>query len=466
MRKSLGGVFSKGETSEAAERTAVRLMDSDDQASLSALPEWQLVQRIAASRGFSKSEPLKNFLLYVCERSLTGDAQEIAEQRIGIRIFGRPEGYDPGDDNIVRSYARMLRKRLDAYFAGEGANEILHLLIPRGRYVPVFEIAPNARKPVAAELPAPFFVHEDSTHFADNAPDQPLVPIPKARFHWYSAAIGLLTGCVLALLIWIAARVLTAEQNSSAAHALWTQMFEPARNTLIVPADSGLGILENLTHSQISVDAYANGSFLAQMHPPEGLDWGNFNDLSNQHYTSMVALGITAALERLPEFTPDRTQIRYARAVTAEDIHNSNVILIGSVHSNPWVALFSSRFNFQLTYTPEVDRSFIVNQHPLTGEEAVYHNETNSTLNRTYGTVVYLPDAGGAGHVLLIQGLNMAATQAAANILFNKKAIAPVLTQAARRDGFLRPFELLVETTSIGAAAPEARVIATRIYPQ
>jgi hypothetical protein len=466
MRKSLDGVFSKGETSEAAERKAVRLADSDEQASLSALPEWQLVQRIAASRGFNKSELLKNFLLYVCERSLTGDAQEITEQRIGIRIFGRPEGYDPGEDNIVRSYARMMRKRLDAYFAGEGANENLRLLVPRGAYVPVFELAPNARKPVVAELPAPFSVHQGSTHSLDDAPDEPVASISKARFHWYSAVVGMLAGCVLALLIWTAAHMFTAQQNSSAAHTLWAQMFEPSRNTLIVPADSGLGIVENLTHSQISVDAYANGSFLAQMRPPEGLDWGNFNDLSSQHYTSIVDLEITAALERLPEFTPDRTQIRYARAVTAEDIHNSNVILLGSVHSNPWVALFSSRFNFQLTYTSEVDRSFIVNQHPLTGEEAVYHNETNGTLNRTYGTVVYLSDAGGAGHVLLIQGLNMAATQAAANILFNKKVIAPVLTQAARRDGFLRPFELLVETTSIGAAAPEARVIATRIYPQ
>jgi hypothetical protein len=202
------------------------------------------------------------------------------------------------------------------------------------------------------------------------------------------------------------------------------------------------------------------------MQPPNGVDWGNFNDLSSQHYTSVVDLGITAALERLPEFTPGRTQIRYARAVTAEDIHNSNVILLGSVHSNPWVSLFSNRFNFQLSYTQEVDHSFIVNQHPLAGEEAVYGNETNGTLNRTYGTVVYLPDVGGTGHVLLIQGLNMAATQAAANILFNKKAIAPVLAQAVRHDGFLRPFELLVETTSINAAAPEARIIATRVYPQ
>ena len=466
MRRSPASVLSEGDISEKGQQNATRLIGAGEHIPLSTLPEWQLVQRIASSRGFNKSELLKNFLLYVCERSLTGDAQEITEQRIGIRIFGRPEGYDPGEDNIVRSYARMLRKRLDAYFAEEGAGETLRLLVPRGGYVPAFEVVAGARKPVAAELPASFSIHENSASSAADASEEMRVSIPKVRFHWYSAALGLLAGCVLALLIWTATHVLTAERNVSAAHALWTQMFEPTRNTLIVPADSGLGIIENLTHSQVSVDAYANGSFLAQMRPPEGLDSGNFNDLSSQHYTSVVDLGITAALERLPEFIADRTQIRYARAVAAEDIHNSNVILLGSVHSNPWVALFNNRVNFQLSYTPEVDRSFIVNQHPLAGESATYRNETNGTLNRTYGTVVYLSDAGGAGHVLLIQGLNMAATQAAADILFNRKTIAPVLAQAARRDGPIRSFELLVETTSIGAAAPEARVIATRVYPQ
>jgi hypothetical protein len=465
MRKSLGSVLSEEAISETVRHKTARLTGTGKHVPLSTLPEWQLVQRIAGSGGFSKSELLKKFLLYVCEHSLTDDAQEITEQRIGIRIFGRPEGYDPGEDNIVRSYARMLRKRLEAYFAGEGAGETLHVSIPRGGYVPVFEVVPGTRKPVAAELPALPGFHENSTHAAADVLDEARVPSRKLRFHWYSAAAGLAAGCGLTLLIWAAISMIAA-RNSSAAHVLWAQMFEHTRNTLIVPADSGLGILENLTHSQVSVDAYANGSFLAQMHPPEGLDAGNFNDLSSQHYTSVVDLGITAALERLPEFIMDRTQIRYARAVTSEDIHNSNVILLGSVHSNPWVALFSNRFNFQLTYTPEVDSSYIVNQHPLAGEAMIYRNETNGALNRTYGTVVYLPDAGGAGHVLLIQGLNMAATQAAADILFNKQTIAPVLAQATRQDGLLRPFELLVETTSIGAAAPEARVIASRIYPQ
>ncbi len=348
MRRSPASVLSEAEISEKGMQGSALLTSAGEHIPLTTLPEWQLVQRIAVSRGFSKSELLKNFLLYVCERSLTGDAQEITEQRIGIRIFSRPEGYDPGEDNIVRSYARMLRKRLDAYFAEEGIGETLRLLVPRGGYVPVFEVVPGARKPVAAEAPASFSVPENSAHSVAVASGETRVPIAKVRFHWFSAAVGLLTGCVLALLIWASAYVLKTQRNLSAAHALWAQMFEPARNTLIVPADSGLGILENLTHSQVSVDAYANGSFLAQMRAPEGLDSGNFNDLSSQHYTSVVDLGITAALERMPEFIADRTQIRYARAVTAEDIHNSNVILLGSVHSNPWVALFNNQSEFSI----------------------------------------------------------------------------------------------------------------------
>jgi len=32
-------------------------------------------------------------------------------------VFGRTVGYDPRDDNIVRSHASRLRQRLDSYFA-------------------------------------------------------------------------------------------------------------------------------------------------------------------------------------------------------------------------------------------------------------------------------------------------------------------------------------------------------------
>jgi hypothetical protein len=82
-------------------------------------PRWQLAQRIVASRSFAKSVLLSRFLLYVCEREITGKTAEISEHQIGVHVFGRRPGYHPGEDNIVRNYARQLRQRLDQYFSGQ-----------------------------------------------------------------------------------------------------------------------------------------------------------------------------------------------------------------------------------------------------------------------------------------------------------------------------------------------------------
>ena len=53
-------------------------------------------------------------------------------------------------------------------------------------------------------------------------------------------------------------------------------------------------------------------------------------------------------------------------------------------------------------------------------------------------------------------------TQAAADFLINPEAMNSVLRKARETDGTFRPFELLLETSSIGGNAPEARVIAER----
>jgi hypothetical protein len=194
------------------------------------------------------------------------------------------------------------------------------------------------------------------------------------------------------------------------------------------------------------------------------MDIGNLNDLRRQRFTSVVCLNIASTLTRLPEYIADRTQIRSARNVTAEDIKNSNVILLGSKHTNPWVSLFEKRLSFTFEYMPEVDDSYVVNENPSGTEQKIYRNSKDETSNRTYGAIAYLPDLNGAGHVLIIQGLNMAGTQAAADTLFNASLIKPVLQQAALPNGELQPFEVLVETTSIGATAPSAQLIASRIY--
>lgn len=429
-------------------------------------PEWQLAERVAASRAFARSELLRGFLLYVCEQCLSGHRQEISEQQIGTRVFNRPAGYNPAEDNIVRNYARILRKRLEEYFQTEGRAELLRIEIPRGGYVPLFHAVPTTGE--TAETPS--YMEGPMLMEAGSA------AMPSAgswRLTFPSRALmgflpGLLCGALLtAGGFWIAGHVHSPSRSRaapSAAHPIWAEIFENNRNTLILSSDSGLGVLENLTHRPAVIEAYANGSYLAEIKPPARLDMGNLNDLRHQRYTSFVDLNITTQIIQLPEYIANRAQLRYARSVSTEDLRTSNAILIGSKHTDPWVALFEKGMNFQLEFTPEVDRSFIRNVNPAPGEQAIYENGPDTADNHTYGTIDYLPSLDGEGHVLILQGLNMASTQAAADVLFDSKAIRSVLEQARRPDGSLRPFELLIETRSIGANAPDARILATRFY--
>jgi hypothetical protein len=436
--------------------------------------EWRLALRVAESSRLRKSELLPKFLLYVCEQYLSGREAEISEQRIGIQVFNRPENYNPGEDNIVRSYARLLRKRLDAYFESEGAGEPIRIFIPRGGYIPCFE-------PRAGQQHKPVSQNKTENESVDEAravvavmPSPQLVELPAAprsmrriwRSAWLLVALGLFAGILLTSAGWMGWNALQAQRAGSPARTLWARIFSHDRNALIVVTDSGLGILENLTRSSATIEDYANGSYLSGIEAPTGMDSPNFNDLLRQRYTSVVSLNVASALMRLPEFVPDRAQIRFAREVSLEDLKSSNVVLIGAKHTNPWVALFEDKLNFRLEFAPNVDESYIVNLHPIRNEQKVYRNSADSSTKRTYGAIAFVPSLDGAGHALIVEGLNMAATEAAADVLFKPSIIRPILDQATSRTGELRPFELLVETTSVAATAPDVKVIATRIGPQ
>ena len=426
-------------------------------------PRWQLAQRIVASNSFAKSSFLTSFLLYVCDRELRGRTHEITEHQIGIHAFGRPAAYSPGDDNIVRNYARLLRKRLEEYFNTEGKNETLRVSVPRGRYVPVFyegQTKPELREP--SILPNRVSANartEDEAFLAEQIPESTMRSKPKRR-----VGTLLLASCVLlASLIaaWFGMRYFDHKWDTHS-HQLWSQLFSHDRETLIVPADSGLGILQNLTRHPIHLTDYANGEYLSKIRSIAGIDSRNLNDLSTQRYTSVVDLNIVSSLSKLPELVSDRCVIRYARDLRMEDLKHSNAILLGSQHTNPWVELFQKDMNFVLAYQPEVDDSFVLNRHPLSGESAVYKNAWADDYHRTYTVLAFIPSLDGVGHVVLVEGLNMAGTQAAADFLLSDRTISPILKKAMRADGKLQPFELLLETNNIGANAPEARVIAER----
>ncbi len=98
-----------------------------------------LVRRVASSATFEKSPRLRSFFLHVCRCALDNRPEAATEQQIGIHVYDRPPGYNPNEDNIVRSQARLLRLKLEHHFANEGKGEPVVITIPKGRYLPAFD---------------------------------------------------------------------------------------------------------------------------------------------------------------------------------------------------------------------------------------------------------------------------------------------------------------------------------------
>jgi hypothetical protein len=83
--------------------------------------------------------------------ALCRGSHQIKEYSVGVEVFHRGASFDQDSDSIVRVEANRLRKRLAAYYAGEGASHRLHITIPLGQYVPEFK---SRRRRQAEEVTA------------------------------------------------------------------------------------------------------------------------------------------------------------------------------------------------------------------------------------------------------------------------------------------------------------------------
>jgi hypothetical protein len=432
-------------------------------------PRWQLAQRIVASRSFAKSALLSRFLLYVCEREITGKTVEVSEHQIGVHAFGRRADYNAGEDNIVRNYARQLRQRLDQYFLEEGSDEKLRLSIPRGQYVPVYSagllrpspslLVPERERENGA-IPLETVGSTIGSTLTSTVGLTALPLPPGRRPHWLAFVVVSLTLLSVLSVAWTH-RVSAYAADSS--HPLWAGIFSQNRPTLIVPSDDGIVMIQNLTRHLVPLSEYINHDYLS-LQGQQNIDTQNMKDLEAQRYTNVTDLNAVLRFSKLSEANGGQLVVRFSRDLRMQDLKDANVILLGSSFSNPWTELFEKSLNFQFSYQPHPNASLIVNRHPLAGELPVYENDATGPSHRTYAVIGLTPNLNGTGWVLLVEGLTMAGTQAAVDTLFNRGAIRPLLGQIQDKDGTLNPFELLIETRSFGSDSPQANILATRVY--
>ncbi|MGA8532253.1 MAG: hypothetical protein WB622_21185 [Acidobacteriaceae bacterium] len=416
---------------------------------------WLLTQRIVSSRHFVRSPLLSKFLLYVVAETIHGRSEEITEHQIGVHVFDRPPSYRTVEDNIVRNYARQLRRRLSEYFAEEGVSEPLQIDIPLGGYIPVF-VRPEQEGG-----------REPDGQILVGLPEEPAKPTPEQRLHpgmrW--AWLALYTAVIFCT-AWFLARSFASPAKTdppiTPTTPLWNALFHTPTRTYVVPADAGLNLIEDLSRRPLSLAGYIEGDYATM--PLPDVDEHSAEDLRGQDFTSLVDLEIVSSLARLPQFDPERTILRFPRDLRLDDLKNANAVIIGSVGSNPWAAIAENNANFRIVYRQGMEGATIVNAKPLPGEAAEYVSHWNEPAHETFALISCLPNLEGSGRLLVLQGLDVAGTQAAGEALFHPSAIASVLRRARRPDGSLRYFEILLRATSIESSATGTQVIGSRIY--
>jgi hypothetical protein len=422
-----------------------------------------LIERVAASAQFGRSARLRDFLLYVGGQSLKSGCPEIHEQEIGTRVFGRPSTYDRSQDNIVRVNATELRKRIELYFATEGAHESLILEIPRGAYKPVF----RWRQADLAVLPArPLTIQPgarpDAAHLS--------LPAGSARH----VAVALLTALSVALAIGCGVlfqqnqamrKLVYTWEGQPALTAFWGNFLRHRQQTDIVLPDDSLSVIEDLVHHPISLGDYLNRNYMREIQSSD-LSADRKSDLDQIYSHNLITFGGVRAAQQMLAQIPvaSATHLTLSRYYVADAIKKNNVILIGGKKANPWVHLFDDQINFVTDFDNSGSQAFVANLHPKAGEQPTYATSHDPNALVGYSVIAYLPNPSRTANAIILAGTDSDATDAAAEFLTSEEDMEGF--QNKLHASTFPYFEILLKISRLSGTSLRSEVIAYRTYPR
>lgn len=432
----------------------------DDRAQLSPLQKRELVNRVLNGRLFNRAPAMRAFLLYITENTLSGRAEQLKEQVIGAEVLGRKPDYNPADDNIVRVRAHELRDRLERYFSSEGVQEPIVITVPRGSYIPEFV----ARRPHAAELPESPQLVPSELPVAHPVPG--IVPVHR----WIQPAILILLIVLVALLITI---IFVYQGKSSRGpqkgpvHDFWAQFFDkPGQELHVVFADTNFALWQDMSNTSYSLGSYLSHDYLNGQSD-------SLREIATRRATSPADLLISVHLAGLAGEFGGQVVPQFARNANADFLRHGNTVIIGSHRSNPWIAVYEPNLNFQLEQYPNSGAPMFRNRAPQKGEATTYAIpamlDTKGDEQReftSYGVVALLHSCNDRSLILLAEGLNMQATQAAGEIVTDPQLLESLLRSIGHKPGEnVASFEALIQVTSLPGSYENPHVVAFRTRP-
>ena len=403
----------------------------------------ECLERLLQHPEIMRAPRIRSVLSFLIERMLAGREDEISEDIIGQLVFGKPEGYNRGDDNIVRVTVRHLRAKLSSYYSTDGRGEAWVLEIPKGNYVPV--LRPRTLEPETIE----------KLFEAPAAPSRLSNRVP-----WVLSAV-LLVGNLIFGTLWY-----SQWQGSSVNDAGFAQelFFKVGQRVSIISTDSNLQLFRMMYKQTVTLSDYISRSHIKSDAPTVSPELrGALTFIRSSTDTSLASSLVAQRLQRAG--AQSHIRMRHPREVAMSDFQQDNMILLGGPWINPWGQLFEGRLNFRLI-PPKEDATIsqVVNLGPQAGEPPIFRNHREGAFDVGYARIALLPNLSNSGKVLLVGATDQGAIEASGQYLVDPAALRELLARlqiSRARD--LPFFELVLEVRSVNITPQAVRTIASRV---
>jgi hypothetical protein len=377
----------------------------------------QTLERVLSSRYFVHAHKKRQFLNLICDFYLKGRAHELNEYVLAYDVFGRDSNYNPSADPMVRVVAHEIRKKLETYYQNEGANDEIRMELPAGSYQPFFhrQILPSSVEIV--ETPA-----------------EPIIE-PGQKF-WTLKVVTIILGFVViglavtAVLLALTNRTLRqkagASVNTVQYGIVWENILNDTTAPVVVLGNPPVIRISNphepdlTTKDSITLPLEAMKTLTGRMmtNPQTLIGESRIVNpdprrvvISNNSHTG---LGEAIGLHYLTTFFQRMEReiiLKQSRTLSAEDLKNRNVIMLGGAWVNEWSGKLPDEEDFVYSVN-----ATIVNRNPQTGEEREYvpqFENRNGDLMTDYALITLKPNLTAGNKVMVLSGIYSPGTEAA-----------------------------------------------------
>jgi hypothetical protein len=417
-------------------------LEGDNRVSLS--PEAknainQQLERLLASSYFSHSKRFPNFLRFVVEQTLAGDADDIKERTLGIEIFGKDADYDTAADPIVRVTAAEIRKRVAQYYQEPAHSGELRITLPSGAYVPQFHSPKGSAVPGLPEI-------DPVAQVAVAEPAAKPTAAP-ARRRWSLTPALIL---VVAVLVAGGAYVAWKQATRSASEFFWQPVLTTGDPVLICVAD------QTETSGQIlldSVDPTRQVLLKPMNRPKDNLTTVAIDDLS-------AIVRIAGLLQSHGK----QYKLRGEAVTSLDDLRSGPAVFIGAF-DNAWTLRLTNPLRYHFSNNAEMTEVRIVdNTAPQQSNWMVSRAVQISTNNyRDYAIVARFTDANTGKLTVIVAGLARGGTIAAGEFLTDAGDLAPLM-RAAKAAGDKKNMEVVLSTQIIDGEPGTPKIEATYFW--